>query len=52
MVLQNTLRRVPDKLEAVLKMNERKKSQAIYNEDTQRLLTEIEMLKLVFCISC
>jgi hypothetical protein len=45
--LQNTLQDV-DKLEALLKVKEREKQQAIHIEDTQRLVTEeIEMLKVI-----
>ena len=36
-----------DKLERLLKIKERHNEEAIHIEDTQRLVTEIEMLKLV-----
>ena len=44
--LQNAPRD-PDKLERLLKIKERQKEEAMYMEDTQRLVTEIEMLKVV-----
>jgi hypothetical protein len=48
--LQNAHRDV-DKLERLLKIKERQKEEeAIHIEDTQRLVTEIGMLKVVFCI--
>jgi hypothetical protein len=47
--LQNAPRD-PDKLKRLLKIKERQKEEAMYMEDTQRLVTEIEMLKVVFCI--
>jgi hypothetical protein len=34
-------------LERLLKRKERQKEEAMYMEDTQRLVTEIEMLKVV-----
>jgi hypothetical protein len=49
--LQNAPRD-PDKLERLLKRKERQKEEAMYMEETQRLVTEIEMLKVVFCIWC
>jgi len=39
--------RDPDKLERLLKAKRRQKEEAIYMEDTQRLVTEIEVLKVV-----
>jgi hypothetical protein len=36
-----------DKLERLFKVKERQKDEAIHMEDTQRLVTEIEMLKFV-----
>jgi hypothetical protein len=39
--------RAPDKLERILKVKQRQKEEAMYIEDTQRLVTEIEMLKVV-----
>jgi hypothetical protein len=44
--LQNAPRD-PDKLERLLKVKERQKDEAMHVEDTQRLVTEIEMLKVV-----
>jgi hypothetical protein len=44
--LQNAPRDV-DKLERLLKVKQRQKEEAMYIEDTQRLVTEIEMLKVV-----
>jgi methyl coenzyme M reductase beta subunit len=44
--LQNAPRDA-DKLERLLKIKERQKDKAMYMEDTQRLVTEIEMLKVV-----
>jgi hypothetical protein len=44
--LQNAPRDV-DKLERLLKVKQRQKEEAMYMEDTQRLVTEIEMLKVV-----
>jgi hypothetical protein len=46
-----TLQNAPgdvDKLEQLLKVKHRQKEQAMHIEDTQRLVTEIEMLKVVF----
>jgi hypothetical protein len=45
-MLQNASRDV-DKLERLLKAKERRKEEAIEIEGTQRLVTEIEMLKVV-----
>ena len=44
--LQNALRD-EDKLRELLKLKEKQNEQAIHIEDTQRLVTEIEMLKVV-----
>jgi demethoxyubiquinone hydroxylase (CLK1/Coq7/Cat5 family) len=49
--LQNALRDV-DKLERLLRLKERQKEEAMYMEDTQRLVTEIEMLKVVLYLVC
>jgi hypothetical protein len=37
----------PEKLEQLLKARERQKEEAMHIEETQRLVTEIEMLKVV-----
>jgi hypothetical protein len=48
--LQNAPRD-PDKLERLLKLKERKKEEeAMHIKDIERLVTEIEMLKVVYCI--
>jgi hypothetical protein len=39
--------RDPDKLERLLKSKRRQKEEAMHIEDTERLVTEIEMLKVV-----
>jgi uncharacterized protein (DUF1786 family) len=47
-----TLQNAPrdeEKLERILKRKEREKEEAIHIKDTQRLVTEIEMLKVVLC---
>jgi hypothetical protein len=44
--LQNAPR-YPDKLERLLKSKRRQKEEATKREDTERLVTEIEMLKVV-----
>jgi hypothetical protein len=44
--LQNAPRD-PDKLRQLLKVKQRQKEEADHIEDTQRLVTEIEMLKVV-----
>jgi hypothetical protein len=44
--LQNAPRD-PDKLERLLKSKRRQKEEAMHIEDTERLVTEIEMLKVV-----
>jgi hypothetical protein len=49
--LQNAPRDA-DKLERLLKTKERQKEEAMYMEDTQRLVTEIEMLKVVLYLVC
>ena len=49
--LQNAPRD-PDKLERLLKVKQRQKEEAIHIEDTQRLVTEIEMLKVVLYLAC
>ena len=49
--LQNAPRD-PDKLERLLKVKQRQKKEAIHIEDTQRLVTEIEMLKVVLYLVC
>jgi hypothetical protein len=48
-ILQNAPRDA-DKLERLLKIKERQKDEAMHMEDTQRLVTEIEMLKVVLYI--
>ncbi len=45
-LLQN-VPRDPDKLERLLEIKQRQKEEAMHIEDTQRLVTEIEMLKVV-----
>jgi hypothetical protein len=45
--LQNA-HREPDKLERLLERKERQKDEAMYIEDTQRSVTEFEMLRVVF----
>jgi hypothetical protein len=49
--LQNAPRD-PDKLERLLKVKTRQKEEAMHIEDTQRLVTEIEMLKVVLYLVC
>ncbi len=44
--LQNAPRD-PDKLRRLLEVKQRQKEEAMHIEDTQRLVTEIEMLKVV-----
>jgi hypothetical protein len=46
MVLQNAPRDA-DKLERLLQVKQKQKEEAMYMKDTQRLITEIEMLKVV-----
>jgi hypothetical protein len=51
-MLQNAPRD-PDKLERLLQVKERQKEEeAMHIEDTQRLVTEIEMLKVVLYLVC
>jgi hypothetical protein len=45
--LQNAPRD-PDKLERLLKIKKRQKEEAMHIEETERLVTQIEMLKVVF----
>jgi hypothetical protein len=47
--LQNAPRD-PSKLEQIIKAKERENNEARRIDDTQRLVTEIEMLKLVLCL--
>jgi hypothetical protein len=49
--LQNAPRDA-DKLERLLKKKERAKDEAMQMEDTQRLVTEIEMIKVVLRLVC
>ncbi len=49
--LQNAPRD-PDKLEQLLNVKQRQKEEAMHIEDTQRLVTEIEMLKVVSYLVC
>jgi hypothetical protein len=49
--LQNVLRDA-DKLERLLKVKERQNEEARHIEDTQRLVTEIEMLRVVLYLVC
>ena len=49
--LQNAPRD-PDKLERFLEIKQRQKQEAMHIEDTQRLVTEIEMLKVVLHLVC
>jgi hypothetical protein len=42
----------PDKLERLLKVKRRQKEEATEREDTERLVTEIEMLKVVLFLVC
>jgi hypothetical protein len=48
--LQNAPRDV-DKLERLLKRKQREKEEAMHIEETQRLVTEIEMLKVVLYLA-
>ena len=50
-ILQNAPRDL-DKLERLLKLKARQKEEAMHIEDTQRLVTEIEILKVVFYLVC
>ena len=45
--LQNAPRDA-DKLQRILQVKQKQKQEAMYIEDTERLVTEIEMLKVVF----
>jgi hypothetical protein len=49
--LQNAPRD-PDKLERLLKVKRRQKEEATERENTERLVTEIEMLKVVLFLVC
>jgi hypothetical protein len=49
--LQNAPRDA-DKLERLLKVKRRQKEDAMHIEDTQRLVTEIEMLNVVLYLVC
>jgi hypothetical protein len=49
--LQNAPRD-PDKLERLFEKKRRQKEQAMHIEDTERLVTEIEMLKVVLFLVC
>ena len=49
--LQNAPRD-PDKLERLLKIKRRQKEESVRIEDTQNLVTEIEMLKVVLYLVC
>jgi hypothetical protein len=50
--LQNAPRE-PDKLERLLQVKQRQREEeAMYFEDTERLVTEIEMLKVVLYLVC
>jgi hypothetical protein len=49
--LQNAPRNA-DKLRRLLQIKQRQKEEAMHIEDTQRLVTEIEMLKVVFYLVC
>ena len=49
---KKTLQNAPrdeDKLRELLKLKEKQNDKATHIEDTQRLVTEIEMLKVVLC---
>jgi hypothetical protein len=49
--LQNAPRD-PDKLRRLLEIKQRQKEEAMHIEDTERLVTEIEMLKVVLFLVC
>jgi hypothetical protein len=49
--LQNAPRDA-DKLRRLLELKQRQKEEAMHIEDTQRLVTEIEVLKLVLYLVC
>lgn len=44
--------RDPDKLERILKLKRRQKEETMERKDTERLVTEIEMLKVVLFLVC
>jgi hypothetical protein len=44
--------RDPDKLESILKLKRRQKEETMEWKDTERLITEIEMLKVVLFLVC
>jgi hypothetical protein len=44
--------RDPDKLQRLLQSKEREKDQAMHIKDIERLVTEIEMLKVVLYLVC
>jgi hypothetical protein len=44
--------RDPDKLESLLKLKRRQKEKTMERKDTERLVTEIEMLKVVLFLVC
>lgn len=48
-LLQNAPRD-EDKLRRLLEVKQRQKEEAMHIEDTERLVTEIEMLKVVLCL--
>jgi len=48
-LLQNAPRD-PDRLKRLLQSKEGEKDQAMHIKDIERLVTEIEMLRVVFCI--
>jgi hypothetical protein len=50
-LLQNAPKDV-DKLEQLLKRKQREKQEAMYMEDTQRLVTDIETLKVLLHLVC
>jgi hypothetical protein len=50
-----TLRNTPrdaDKLQRILQVRQKQKQEAMHIEDTERLVTEIEMLKVVLYLVC
>jgi hypothetical protein len=51
MTLQNAPRD-PEKLKRLLKIMQKQKEGAMHIEDTERLVTEIEMLKVVLYLVC
>jgi hypothetical protein len=51
MTLENAPRDA-DKLERLLQVKQRLKEEAMHTEDTERLVTEIEMLKVVLFLVC